>query len=175
MRPAILDSEKPYLEYHARRAVRKVSPRTKHALVQGAMLVILRRSAGSDYLVGTEWDCDLSKQVGNKTLLVPDVSAVSAERLANLSEARRECPPFAPDVVVEVRSPNDRPNERDWKVRAYLQAGALLVLDVMPDALAIDAITSNGAERFHENDSFRHDAASWLRFNVAEAFADLRL
>src|SRR6202034_3513082 len=75
MQPAILDNEKPYLDYHAGRAVRKASPRTKHALVQGAMLVILRRSAGSDYRVGAEWDCGLSEQLGNKTLLVGDVSA----------------------------------------------------------------------------------------------------
>jgi Uma2 family endonuclease len=173
MQPAILDSEKPYLEYHAGRAVRKVSPRTKHPLVQGAMLVILRRSAGSDYRVGTEWDCDLSEQLENKTLLIPDVSAIAAERLANLSEAQRECPPFAPEVVAEVRSPNDRPNERDWKVRAYLDAGTLLVLDVIPDALAIDAIALNGTAGFHENDRFRHEAVPWLRFDVAEAFADL--
>lgn len=58
------DSEKPYLEYHAGRAVRKLSPRTSHALVQEAMLVILRRCAGSGYRVGTEWDCDLSEQLG---------------------------------------------------------------------------------------------------------------
>jgi Uma2 family endonuclease len=175
MQPAILDSAKPYLEYHAGRAVRKVSPRTKHALVQGAMLVILRRCAGSEYRVGTEWDCDLSEHLGNKTLLVPDVSAIAAVQLANLSEAQRECPPFAPEVVVEVRSPNDRPNEREWKVRAYLQAGALIVLDVIPDALAIDAIALDGSARFHENDRFRNDAVPWLRFDVAEAFADLRL
>ncbi|MGA2760128.1 MAG: Uma2 family endonuclease [Candidatus Cybelea sp.] len=175
MQPPILDSTKPYLEYHAGRAVRKVSPRTKLALVQGAMLVILLRSAGSDFLVGAEWDCDLSEQLGKKTLLIPDVSAVSARRLASLAEVQRECPPFPPDVVVEVRSPNDRPNERAWKVRAYLQAGALLVLDAMPEALAIDAITLDGATTFHDEDGFRHDAAPWLRFDVAEAFAGLRL
>jgi Uma2 family endonuclease len=96
-------------------------------------------------------------------------------RLANLSEAQRECPPLAPEVVVEVRSSNDRPNEREWQLRAYLQAGALIVLDVIPDALAIDAIALNGTARFHENESFRNDAVPWLRFDVPEAFADLRL
>jgi Uma2 family endonuclease len=170
---SIRDSEKPYLEYHAGRAVRKVSPRTKHALVQGAMLVILRRCAGSDYRVGTEWDCDLSEQLGNKTILVPDVCAITAARLANLPESQRECPPFAPEIVVEVRSPNDRANEREWKVRSYLDSGTLLVLDVMPDGHAIDAITPNGTKSFHEGDRFRHSAAPWLRFDVAEAFADL--
>ncbi len=72
----------------------------------------------------------------------------------NLPEAKRECPPFAPDVVVEVRSPNDRVNERGWEVRAYLQAGTQLVFDIMPEALAIDAVTLDGTARFREKDSF---------------------
>jgi Uma2 family endonuclease len=133
------------------------------------MLVILRRCAASGYRVGTEWDCDLSEQLGNQTLLIPDVSAIAAERLANLPEARRECLPLAPDVVVEVRSPNDRPNDHEWKARAYLEAGAPLVLDVMPNALAIDAIALNGTARFREKDSFHHDAVPLLRFDIAEA------
>lgn len=65
MQMQLRDDEKPYLEFHAGRPVRKVSPRTKHALVQGALLVILRRCAGSAYRVGTEWDCDLSDVLGS--------------------------------------------------------------------------------------------------------------
>lgn len=167
------DTTKPYLEFHAGRAVRKVSPRTKHALVQGAMLVILRRCAGSWYKVGPEWDCDLSTAFGSKTVLVPDVCAVAADRLASLAEAERECPPFAPDVVVEVRSPNDRPHDREWKVDAYLTAGTVLLLDVCPAERIIHAINRASTATFHENDSFEHPAAPWLRFDVAEAFADL--
>jgi len=84
-------------------------------------------------------------------------------------EPRTKHAPFALDVVVEVRSPN----ERDWKVRAYLQTGTLVALDVMPDVLAIDAITLNSTTAFYEADSVYHDAALWLRFVVGEAFADL--
>ncbi|HEX3369951.1 MAG TPA: Uma2 family endonuclease [Candidatus Cybelea sp.] len=111
------DHRKPYLEYHAGRPVRKLSLRTKHALVQGALLVILRRGAGSAYRVGTEWECDLTEARGTKTLLVPDVAAIATKRLMDLAEARRDSPPFAPDLVVEVRSPNDREREREWKLR----------------------------------------------------------
>jgi Uma2 family endonuclease len=137
------------------------------------MLVILRRCAGCAYRVGTEWDCDLSEQLGTKTLLVPDVCAIKADRLARLSQARRECPPFGPDIVVEVRSPNDRTDEREWKVRAYLEAGTLLVLDVMPDQRTIDAIALDQVTMFREGDTFHHEGAPWLHFDVAEAFADL--
>ena len=173
MQIQLRDEEKPYLEYHAGRPVRKVSPRTKHALVQGALLVILRRCAGSAYRVGTEWDCDLSEALGTKTLLVPNVAAIATSRLIALADTQRDCPPFAPDLVVEVRSPNDRPNDREWKLRAYLDARAALVLDVVPDERAMYVHTKDGSRTFHAGDRFRHDAAPWLQFDLTEAFADL--
>jgi hypothetical protein len=43
----------------------------------------------------------------------------------------------------------------------------------MPDAFAIDGIALNGIASFHKDDAFRHEAVSWLRFDIAEAFADL--
>ncbi|HEY1883064.1 MAG TPA: Uma2 family endonuclease [Candidatus Cybelea sp.] len=168
-----LNDEKPYLEYHAGRPVRKVSPRTKHALVQGALLVILRRCAGSAYRVGTEWQCDLSEALGTKTLLVPDVAAIATSRLMDLSDVRRDSPPFAPDLVVEVRSPNDRADDREWKLRAYLDAGAALVLDVLPGQSTIHAHTKERSVTFRTGDAFRHEAAPRLQFDLVEAFADL--
>lgn len=173
MHAPISDREKPYIEYHAGRAVRKVSPRSQHALAQGSMLVILRRCAGPRYRVGTEWDCDLSAQLHTKTILVPDVCAIALERFEGLTGTQSECPPFAPDVVVEVRSPNDRPAERDWKVEAYLGAGTHLVLDVLPQQREIRAMARDGLRSYHEGDVFEHEAAPWLRFEVAEAFAEL--
>lgn len=173
MRMQLRDDEKPYLEFHEGRPVRKVSPRTKHALVQGALLVILRRCAGSAYRVGTEWDCDLSNALGTKTVLVPDVAAIATRRLMDLTDVQRDCPPFAPDLVVEVRSPNDRPNDREWKLRAYLAAGTALVLDVLPIEREIHAHTKDGNHVFRDGDGFAHEAAPWLQFDLAEAFADL--
>ncbi|MFZ1017067.1 MAG: Uma2 family endonuclease [Candidatus Cybelea sp.] len=173
MQMQLRDDEKPYLEYHAGRPVRKVSPRTKHALVQGALLVILRRCAGSAYRIGTEWDCDLSRALGTKTLLVPDVAVILTSRLMDLADAQRDCPPFAPDLVVEVRSPNDRPSDREWKLHAYLDAGSALVLDVLPSEREIHAHTKDGSRTLHAGDAFAHEAAPWLHFDLAEAFADL--
>jgi Uma2 family endonuclease len=151
----------------------KVSPRTKHALVQGALLVILRRCAGSAYRVGIEWDCDLSEALGTKTLLLPDVAAIATSRLIALADTERDYPPFAPDLAVEVRSPNDRPNDREWKLRAYLDAGADLVLDVLPGERVIHAHAKDGSRTFRAGDAFAHEAAPWLQFDLTEAFADL--
>jgi Uma2 family endonuclease len=75
--------------------------------------------------------------------------------------------------VVEVRSPNDRADDRDWKLRAYLDAGAALVLDVLPSQSTIHAYTKGRTAIFRDGDAFAHEAAPWLQFDLDEAFADL--
>lgn len=68
----------------------------------------------------------------------PDVMFISYARWPK--EARRSAPgvpvklpPVAPDVVVEVVSPNDRRAEVQEKVEEYLAAGTLAVWVVRPD------------------------------------------
>src|SRR5579863_2954589 len=87
---------KPYLEIHAGRRTRKVSPGTMHAFVQGAMFAILRRCAAGRGNVGTEWDFDMTLQLGERTLLVPDVAFVRRIRLFGLSSRYLQIPAFAP-------------------------------------------------------------------------------
>lgn len=72
--------------------------------------------------------------------------------------SQRECPPFAPEIVVEVRS-TIAPASANGKLARTFDSGTLLVLDVMPDGHAIDAITPDGTKSFHEGDGFRHGAA----------------
>ena len=65
------------------------------------------------------------------TLLVPDVSFVTAER-APKGEARKKFPRLAPDLVVEVLSPSDRMAGALAKIAMYLDAGVRLVWLVDP-------------------------------------------
>ena len=83
------DSEKPYIEYLAGRAVPKVSPKRRHGIVQGAMFATLRARARGRGDVAAEWRCYLRSE-HRRTSLVPDVAFISNERLAQLSEADRE-------------------------------------------------------------------------------------
>ena len=46
---------------------------------------------------------------------------------------RKKHIPFAPDLAVEVRSPNDRDDEVEEKIQLWLAAGSLLVWDVDPE------------------------------------------
>lgn len=97
------DSEKPYIEYLAGRAVPKVSPKRRHGMVQGALFAILREQARGRGDVATEWRCYLPAEP-RRTSLVPDVAFISNESLAPLTEQEREMPQFAPDIAIEVRS-----------------------------------------------------------------------
>ena len=169
-------SEKPYIEYHAGRLVRKVSSNTWHSLVMLAMGTILRRCAGGRGRVGPEWHFDMSVQLGTKTILVPDVAFVARERLFGLSADFLQVPGFAPDIAVEIRSPNDRPGEGAWKIGAYLEAGSALVLDISPQDRTIRAIAPSFEDSiFAAGQTFEHPAAPWLVFDVDEVFADLTI
>jgi len=166
------DSEKPYIEYLGGRAVPKVSPQRRHAIVQGRFWAILSELARGRGDVGTEWRCYLPLEP-RRSSLVPDVAFISKERLAPLSDREREMPQFAPDIAVEVRSDDDRRKNLEWKIAAYLRYGATLVLDVLPLKRIIYAHTADGVREYHESDRFTCDALPWLAFDVREVFADL--
>ena len=65
------------------------------------------------------------------TVLAPDVAFISRERLATNPAG----PAFwrgAPDLAVEVMSPNDRVHEVDEKAKAWIEAGVRMVWVVNP-------------------------------------------
>lgn len=66
------------------------------------------------------------------TVRAPDVAFVRADRLPEIP--RRGYPKFAPDLVVEVLSPDDRPGAVLAKVGEWLEAGARLVWVLDPEA-----------------------------------------
>ena len=65
------------------------------------------------------------------TVRAPDVSFVSRERAEATAEERGFFP-GAPDLAVEVISPNDRYNEVEEKVSDWLQAGTQMVVVIDP-------------------------------------------
>jgi len=60
-----------------------------------------------------------------------DVAFVRRERRAQIT-APEKYVPFAPDLAIEVASPNDRPAEIAEKTRDWLEAGTRLVWNVDP-------------------------------------------
>jgi Uma2 family endonuclease len=165
-------TEPEYWEYLDGQVHPKVSPRQRHAVVQGTLLAIIRASAQGRGQVGTEWDVWLPDRKG-RTKFIPDVSFFSFDRLRAMTEEEREFPPCAPDVAVEVLSPGDDRKYLEQKIALYLSHGSLIVLDVDPLKRTIRVYDREGVSVLREGDRFTNAAVLWLAFDVREAFADL--
>jgi len=70
------------------------------------------------------------------TVRAPDAAFVSHERLASV-EPTRGYLPLAPDLVVEVISPDDRFSEVETKASDWLSAGTEIVLVTDPENLVL--------------------------------------
>jgi Uma2 family endonuclease len=139
------DGEKPYVESIRGRCEPKVSPRRRHALLQGRLFAQIDRWSRGRGEAGTEWRFYLLEREGRSSSLVPDVAYVSFERLPlALSEDARERPRLAPDIACEVLSPGDSRTMLAEKIALYLRHGARVVLAIDPDARTVTQHTAAG-------------------------------
>src|SRR2546428_8072054 len=99
---------------------------------------------GLGVVVGAETGFRLSRNPD--TVLGPDAAVVRPDRLPS-PEAQSRYLELAPDLVVEIVSPNDRWTTVSEKVDSYLAAGVTLVWVVEPKARAVRVYTSEGAGR----------------------------
>lgn len=74
----------------------------------------------------------------------PDVSYVTADRLLQVGLPAGFWP-GAPDLAVEIVSPNDRATEIRAKTRDYLDAGTQLVWVLWPDTRSVTVSDASGA------------------------------
>jgi len=65
---------------------------------------------------------------------------------------------IAPDVVVDVRSPDDRQADIDEKVRVYLAAGTNVIFLVDPDAKTVTVKDATGTRVTGEDGLVAHDS-----------------
>jgi Uma2 family endonuclease len=161
--------EKPYREVYDGAIHEKVSPQRAHGVVAlqiGTLLGQWAERCGSTAV-------ELRVYLAPGITLVPDVAFISDQRLLPLSAEERERPPFAPDLVVEVRSPEDRPANIRRKTELYLAYGALLVLNVDPSARTVVVSTAAGEHMLHIGDVISHPSFTGLQIPVAAIFAPL--
>ena len=161
--------EKPYKEIFDGRIHEKVSPKRTHGIVQGRIVSLLSAWGGGRGDIVVEWRVYLNRT----TTLVPDVSFMSDERLRALSEKERETPPLAPELVVEIRSPDNRKRNILRKEALYLAHGAAAVLDIDPQARTIRVIDANGEVTLGPGDTFSHPTFPGLILAVDDVFAPL--
>lgn len=163
----------PEIEYLDGHPHPKVSPKTAHSLVQGALAAVLRRCAGSRGFAGPEWRFEPGAIDRTPTELVPDLAFVTKERLLAVPRGRRQKPPFSPDIAIEIRSHKSDLAYLGEKIARYLITGSVLVLDVDPAGRRIVAHAKTGTKEYAQGTHFEHEAAPWLVFGLDEIFADL--
>ena len=109
---------------------------------------------------------------GPDTVRGADVSYYTRARLPE-AEIGNRLAPIAPDLVVEVNSPSNRPSEMRDKVKEYLDAGVLMVWVVYPsqrliaisrpgEAVAVILTDSDDLENLPELLGFRCPVAELL-------------
>jgi Uma2 family endonuclease len=124
---------KPAFELYRGTLRQKVSPRYTHARLQGALHAILDAWGRERGRVGTEWRFYFIERAGApSSSLVPDVAYVSFDRIPKYPREAAEQPTIAPDIAVEILSPDDRPRDVQEKIALYLAYGTLQVVVVDP-------------------------------------------
>jgi len=141
-----------------------------HALLQTAVMIVLREWAGERGDVLTEWRFRITVPGEPRRPLVPDVAFVRYDRLRGLSEEDVEVPPFAPDVAIEILSPGDRAIDVASKIDVYLRGGGSLVLVIDPKRRTIRAADSETDRTLASEETFTHAALPGFMLAVGPFF-----
>jgi len=169
------DGVKPALEWVNNRVLQKVSPERKHALAQRRFAAALGawaddRGCGE---VCTEWRFQVQPLWEIRRSLVPDVAYISYERMPLEELERSGAPAIAPDVVVEIRSPDDRQSDIDEKVRVYLAAGTRAIFLIDPATKSVKVVDGRG-ERDLSAGLIEHDSLPGFSLDANTLFATPR-
>jgi Uma2 family endonuclease len=170
----VLPETKPETEWVRGRPLQKVSPKRDHSRLQGALTIALTRWATGRGEVGPEWRFRVAPPGEVRRPLVPDVAFVSNERLRPLTDEELELPPIAPDVAVEILSPDDRRIDIDSKIEVYLRAGSSLVVVVDPKRRVVELHDRDETVQLDESGIIEHWALPEFVYPVRDLFAVLR-
>lgn len=128
---------KPAIELYRGQQRAKVSPQYTHARLQLRCAQILDRWAIGRGRVGTEWRFYFIDGPAAPSSLIPDVAYVSFARIAENARSEAERPTIAPDIAIEILSPDDRPKHVREKVDVYLEYGTEHVILVDPETASL--------------------------------------
>jgi Uma2 family endonuclease len=144
----VLHETKPESEWIAGREVPKAMPTREHGILQLAFGEALRAwaKAGKRGDVATEWRFRVTLPDERIHPLIPDVAYMSYARLRLVPKPERRYPPIAPEIVIEILSPTDKPTDVEYKRKEYLAWGVSLVLIVDPATRSMESYDSTGVQ-----------------------------
>ena len=107
------------------------------------------------------------------TVRSPDIAFISQARLDAAGGPTHGYLSCAPDLAIEVLSPNDSLPETQAKAQEYLDAGSILVWIVNPRRRQVQVFRSHNPPRIHEeNDELDGDAVlPGFRCSVSAIFS----
>ena len=153
--------------------LRVMSPAgARHGHVAGAIAVLLGSHAwktGCGRMYGAETGFVLSHDPD--TVRAPDAAFVARERVETVGDTDKFWP-GAPDLAVEVASPDDSFHRVEEKALEWIAAGCVAVLVIDPGKRAATTYRAGGQARVHSDDETLDldDAVPGFSLAVAQLF-----
>ena len=144
-----LPESEPASEYACGEVMQKPMPTNAHGILQPYIWMLMYQFLAQTKLgrVRTEWRCIFGPK-GRRRAYVPDIVYASFERMPPIDANQQKYLRTAPDLVVEILSPDESAGRFARKLRFYLLHGVRLVWVVDPIAQTITVYApGSGDER----------------------------
>jgi Uma2 family endonuclease len=127
--------------------------------------------------LGAMYGPDTTMRIRRDRIRLPDVSFISAERLAGLPKPHPPVPSIAPDLAIEILGPSNTRKEIQQKLTEYFEGGTRLAWIINPRkrTLAVNEAPTDAPTRVHQEHE-RVSGGSVLpefEFTLSEIFAQL--
>ncbi len=145
------------------------SPKPLHGRVVANLVILLGIHVKANRLGDVHAESGYHLERDPDTVLGPDVSFISAERVDRTDEHYYDGPP---DLAIEVVSPGDRKAYVERKLTLYIESGTRSVWIVNPRRRTVEVVSSlNDRKTLHEDDELVDPTVPGFRVQVSEIFA----
>jgi Uma2 family endonuclease len=145
------------------------SPKPLHGRVVTNLVFLLSQHVRANRLGVVYTESGYHLESDPDTVLGPDVSFMSKERIDQSEDSYYKEPP---DVAIEVLSPSNRKGYIERKLAVYLETGTRSVWLVNPKRRTVEVISSfNDRRMLHEDDELVDDTVPGFRVKVSEIFS----
>ena len=142
-------------------------PKREHGRIAANLTMMLGQHAKANRLGDVYTESGFKLESDPDTVLGPDVSFVSQDRV-DRTDGYYDGPP---DLAVEVLSPGDRRGQVERKLALWLETGTGSVWLVNPRKRTVEVISSPSDRRtLHDTDELVDDTVPGFRVKVSEIF-----